>query len=83
MLQFTGNPNHNLIHNAVHLINNNLTSKLVFQILGMVLSKDYHAGTMDRHLSRNVQFKQAKVSPIILQLLIRKALSSGMLMFLG
>jgi hypothetical protein len=49
----------------------------------MVLSKDYHAGTMDRHLLRNVQFKQAKVSPIILQLLIRKALSSGMLMFLG
>jgi hypothetical protein len=68
MLQFTGNFKHNLIHNAVHLIkNDNLTNKLDFQILGMVSGSSYHAGTTDRPLLHNVQFKQARVSLITLQ----------------
>jgi len=68
MLQFTGNFKQNSIHKAVHLIKNeNLTNKLDFQILGMVSGSSYHAGTMDHPLLHNVQFKQARVSPIILQ----------------
>lgn len=84
MLQFIGNPYDNLIHNTVHLVNDVIIAdNLEFKISGMVYGKGYHVGMMDHPLLHNVQFNQARVSPIIFQWSNRRALSSGMLMFLG
>jgi len=47
MLQFTGNPNNNLVKEIVHSSNDIIQlTNLNVKTLGMVFGKGYHAGMM-------------------------------------